>query len=151
MAALADIAVYDGAVTPLLHTLKAEAVSRPAPNQILAEWREKLTGISDDAQASLTLTKTKLSSGVVRVDARYSVPVQEAITNQNAQGYTAPQKVAYVDTIVISQLVHPRSTVLSRRLAKQIAINHLNNVATAVTPISAGVLDDAMAQLIMPA
>jgi hypothetical protein len=96
----------------------------------------------------LTLTKRKLPSGVFRVSARVEVPVMESISGQNSSGYTAPPKVAFVDTTELIGHYHERSTVTSRRLSRQLAVNVGNNVATSVAAASTGFVPELFDQLI---
>lgn len=150
MSQMADITVFDGAATPVSHTLKAIEISNPSKDVVEALYREENASIPLEAQISLVLRKKKLPSGVIDQEARVSVPVMETVTNQNAAGYTAAPKVAYVDTYIVRQLVHPRSTITSRRLARMLMVNMGNNVATSVAAATAGALPELMDNLRMP-
>lgn len=72
----------------------------------------------------------------------------EAINAQNSSGYTAPPKVAYIDTVEIVGYFHERSTIAGRRLARQIAVNVAGNVSTTVAAATAGPVAELMDQLI---
>lgn len=150
MSQMADITVFDGATTPVSHTLKAIEISNPSKDVVEALYREENASIPLEAQISLVLRKKKLPSGVIDQEARVSVPVMETVTNQNAAGYTAAPKVAFVDTYIVRQLVHPRSTITSRRLARMLMVNMSNNVATSVAAATAGALPELMDNLRMP-
>jgi hypothetical protein len=150
MAAIADITVYDGAGTPVSHTLKAISVSRPDPASTLAEWQEKLTSVPDEAQVRVSARVTSLKSGITKVETRVVVPVMESISGQNASGYTAAPKVAYESTFVITEFSHKRATVSDRRLIRQMAINLLSDVSTSVAPDTSGLMPDLYDQLISP-
>lgn len=149
MSAQANIAVYDGAATPILHTLVGEEILRNADGTLVAKWKESLTGIPDYAQVRATLTKRKLPSGVFRVTARTEVPVMESVSGQNASGYTAAPKVAYVDTVESVGYFHERGTLAGRRLARQINVNLMGNITTSVAAATAGPVSELFDQLIM--
>lgn len=149
MAQQADITVYDGAATPVAHVLKAIS-STKEKGKITAFWSEKLASLPDYAQVTLTATAEKLKSGVWKTSVRVAVPVMESVSGQNAAGYTAAPKVAYVNTVETVGYFHERSDVAGRRLARQMAINTLGNVATSVAAATTGMAPDLVDQLIMP-
>lgn len=149
MSQIANITVYDGAATPVAHTLSAISVTRE--NGVTqSDWRELNASIPEEAQVSAILTERKLRSGVVQRDLRVNVPVMESISGQNAAGYTAAPKVAYVDTFVITNYAHPRSTITSRRLARMLAVNMANNVTTSVAAATSGPASEAFDSGVMP-
>jgi len=149
MASIADITVFDGAATPVSHTLKAISVSTEN-GVVTALWRENLASVPTEAQISAKATYKKLPSGVVQVDTVVNVPVMESISGQNAAGYTAAPKVAYVDTHKYQTFQHPRSTQTSRRLARQILTNLMGNISTSVAAATSGPIPDAVDNQIMP-
>lgn len=149
MAQLADIAVYDGAATPVLHTLVAEGTSRVGSTMSVT-WREKLATVPDEAQVYAILKLETLKSGVKVVSFEVGVPVMESINGANISGYTAAPKVAFVDRDVHVKYMHPRSTVLSRQICSQLARNLLNNVSTSVPAVTAGPLADALHKFLSP-
>lgn len=150
MAQQAAITVFDGATTPVSHTLQ------PVDNKVLkdgtrvAVWRENNLSLPVEAQVRVEMYQRDFPSKVVETRAVVVVPVMESISGQNASGYTAAPKVAYEDRAELRVLAHRRSTVASRRLCKQILLNLANNIATTVTPVSAGVVDECAVQLFMP-
>lgn len=148
MSAQANITVFDGAATPVSHTLVGEGVERLADGTLKASWKESLAGVPDYAQIRVTATKRKLKSGVFRVAFRVEVPVMESISGQNLSGYTAPPKVAYVDTTEMVGYYHERSVVTGRRLSRQLAVNLGGNISTSVTPVTTGPLPELFDQLI---
>lgn len=148
MAAQANITVFDGASTPVSHTLIGEGIERLPDGTLKASWKESLAGVPDYAQIRVTGTKRKLKSGVFRVSFRVEVPVMESISGQNLSGYTAPPKVAYVDTTEIVGYFHERSIVTGRRLSRQLAVNLGGNISTTVTPVATGPLPELFDQLI---
>jgi hypothetical protein len=54
----------------------------------------------------------------------------ESIGSQNAAGYTAPPKVAYVETVSVTGFHHQRSTQQNRVDARCIAKNLLGGLTT---------------------
>ncbi len=152
MSNIANIVVYDGAATPVAHTLvPVEVTKDQRTGQIVAVWREQLTGVPTYAQVTATarLSKTK-KSGVWNTDFRVEVPVLESVSGQNAQGYTAPPKVAYRDTTGIYGHYHERGSIASRRLSRQIALNIGNNTSTSVTAATSGPLPELFDTLVAP-
>ncbi len=144
----ANITVFDGAGTPVTHTLVGEGVERLSDGTLKATWKESLSGVPDYAQIRAIMTKRKLPSGVFRVSTRVEVPVMEAVNGQNSSGYTAPPKVAYVDTTEAVGYYHERSVVTGRRLSRQIMINLMGNISTSVTPATTGPAPELFDQLI---
>lgn len=148
MAAQANITVFDGAATPVSHTLVGEGIERMPDGSLVGRWKESLAGVPDYAQVRVTMTKRKLPSGTWRVAVRSEVPVMESISGQNSAGYTAPPKVAHVVTVEAVGLFSARSTVTERRLARQITTNLLGNISTSVVPVSTGPAPELLDQLI---
>lgn len=148
MAQQANVVAFDGAATPVSHTLVGEGVVRLPDGTIQMLWKESLTGVPDYAQVRLVMTKRKLPSGVFRVTSRVEVPVMESISGQNSSGYTAPPKVAYVDTVEAVGYFHERGVVTGRRLARQLAINVMGNVSTSVAAVTTGPAPELFDQLL---
>lgn len=149
MAQIADLTVFDGAATPVSHTLVAESVTRTG-NTTVAVWREKLATVPDEAQVYAILRIEQLKSGVKVVSFETGVPVMESVSGQNSSGYTAPPKVAFIDRDVHTKYLHPRSTPLSRQISAQISRNLLNNVSVTAPAVTAGVLADALHKALTP-
>lgn len=147
MAQMANITVFDGAATPVSHTLVAVSVTKEN-GVVKAHWRENATGVPVDAQIRATMTLQQRNSGIYQADVLVEVPVQETIGSQNSAGYTAAPKVAYVNTLRCQGLFHSRSDVIGRRLARQILVNLLGNISTSVAPASAGPVPDLIDNLI---
>lgn len=138
----ANKTVFDGASTPVSHTLVGEESGKDPNGDVTARWREQISALPAEAQVRLTQIKRKLKSGTWMGITRIEVPVMESISGQNAQGYTAPPRVAYTDTYELVSKASPRSTEITKRIAMQMLLNVSNNVATSVTPISAGIVAD---------
>jgi hypothetical protein len=147
---MANVTVFDGATTPVSHTLVGEQIEKLADGTVKASYKESLTGVPDYAQVRLTLTKRKLPSGVFRCTSRAEVPVMESISGQNSSGYTAPPKVAYVDTVETVGYFHERGTLAGRRLARQLAVNVMGSISTSVAPVTTGPIPELFDQLVMP-
>lgn len=152
MSNIANIVVYDGAATPVAHTLvPVEVVKDSKTGVITAMWREQIAALPTYAQISAIARLSKNpKSGVWNVDFRVQVPIMESVSGQNAAGYTAAPKVAYVDTSGFYGHYHERGTIAGRRLSRQIAVNLGNNVVTSVAAASTGVLPELFDTLVMP-
>lgn len=150
MSSIANIVAFDGAATPVVHTLVPVMVTRVTPDKIVAEWRETGLAVPVMAQPRVAISLEKLKSGTYKAVQRTTVPVMESVGSQNAAGYTASPKVAYEDTVEISGLFSPRSTSTGKRLVRQLACNIFNGVATTVTPVTAGPIADLFDLLVMP-
>lgn len=149
MANIANITVFDGAATPVSHTLIPVSISAVS-GAIVALWRESLPGLPVESQIRYSQTMRVLKSGVVEIRCRVDVPVMEATNGGNVAGYTAAPKVAYVDSDEWVKRSHPRSAVTGRRLSKQLLTNISNNVSVTVPAAVTGVFDDAVSGLFMP-
>jgi len=149
MANIANIVVFDGSATPVSHTLVPVEVSKEN-GLIQATWREQIATLPTEAQVRVEMKQRRLKSGVVETRTRVSVPVMESVSGQNAAGYTAAPKVAFEDAYEEVSYAHPRSTITSRRIAKQILTNLSNNVSTTVAAATSGVFDEAHVQQVMP-
>lgn len=149
MSAIANIVVFDGASTPVSHTLVPMSVTRSG-SEIVAKWQELLPSVPAYAQVYATARLTMLKSGVYKAEFAVVVPVMEAVSNQNAAGYTAAPKVAHEDKEVWSGFFHPRSTVASRRLARQMLVNISGNISTSVAPSTSGPFSELFDSLVAP-
>lgn len=149
MAAQSNITVFDGAATPVSHTLLPIGVERDG-DEYRAFWRENIPTVPVFANVRLTLTQRKLKSGVTRVAQIVEVPVMEAVAGNNAAGYTAAPKVAYVDAVHQVGYFSERSTVNSRRLARMISVNLGNNIAVTAAAATTGFVPDLFDSLINP-
>lgn len=149
MSGIANIVVFDGASTPVSHTLVPITVTKEN-GLINALWREQLATLPTEAQVSAEMKQRTLKSGVVETRFRVSVPVMESVSGQNAAGYTAAPKVAFVDAYEEVSYAHPRSTITSRRICKQMLTNIANNVSTTVAAPTSGVFDEGFVQQVMP-
>jgi len=149
MSAIANITVFDGAASPVSHTLVPESVSREK-NVVTAVWREKLASVPQEGQVTLTTKMELLKSGVYRTERRLVVPVMESISGQNAAGYTAAPKVAYENTSILVGLFSRRSDVTGRRLVRQMGVNLDNNVSTSVAAATAGPIPELFDLLVSP-
>lgn len=150
MAAQANITVFDGAGTPVSHSLVASGVKMLKDGSSYAIWREQLATLPIKAQIRLETKQRELQSGVTETRSDVCVPVMESISGQNASGYTAAPKVAFEDKAGFVQFAHPRSTIASRRLCKQILVNLLGNVSVTAPAVAAGPIDEMHVQQIFP-
>lgn len=150
MANISNIVVFDGAATPVSHTLVPVSVSRLGDNKIKADWRETGLAVPTIAQPRLHVTLERLASGVYRVERKLVVPVMESISGQNAAGYTAAPKVAHELTDTRVGYFHERSDVAQRRLIRQMGVNLDGNIATSVVPVTSGFIPELIDLLVAP-
>lgn len=151
MSAQANLIAFDGAVTPVQHTLVGISVAKdPKSNDIVATWREGIATIPAYAQVQCESRARKLPSGVWRVSITVAVPVMESVSGQNAAGYTAAPKVAYTNTMQVTGFFHERSTIAERRLCRQLTSNIVNGVTTTVAPVITGQAAELIDQLVSP-
>lgn len=137
MSQQANFVAYDGASTPIAHSLLAMGTSREAGVQI-ADWEERIAGVPFEAQVRVTTRKRLLKNGLEHVSLTVKVPYQETAVGANAAGYTAAPAVANEDTIVINGYFAKRTTAANRRLIRQLAVNIFNGVLTTQTPVTTG-------------
>jgi hypothetical protein len=150
MSAQTNIVAFDGAATPVVHTLVASGVKALSKDQLVAEWQEKLPTVPDMAQVRATLTESLLKSGKTRNALVVDVPIMESISGANSSGYTAAPKVALVETVHIISYSDPRSTIATKRLARQLALNVAGSISTTVTPVVTGPVPELLDQGIFP-
>lgn len=149
MASIANITVFDGAASPVSHTLVPVSVVRDK-NKVIALWREAAINVPAYAQVWARATIERKPNGVYQTELRTVVPVMESVSGQNAAGYTAAPKVAYENTTILTGLYHERSDITGRRLSRMLAINMGNNVSTTVVAATSGVVSDLFDSLIAP-
>jgi hypothetical protein len=149
MSQQANITAFDGAATPVSHTFMGEGITS-VNGETVAIWREQNAALPYEAQGVITMKKRKLPSGIIRVACRVEIPVMESITGQNAAGYTAAPKIAYVDTDESVGYFSTRGTPTSRRIEKQLESNVRNNLSTTTPVITAGPLAELFDMLVMP-
>lgn len=150
MSAIANLVAFDGASTPVSHTFLPEGIDDDPSTGLMARWKEVIGSTPEYASNRVTLSKRRLKSGVSRIAMRVEIPVMESVSGQNASGYTAAPKVAYVDAAEFVSYAHPRSTTLGRRLVRQLLVNLTNGVTTTVTPNTSSQPAEAFDALLMP-
>lgn len=149
MSSISNIIAFDGAATPVSHTLIPVSVTRNG-NKVTAIWREAASGVPVYAQIRAQMTLEQLQSKVYKVTTRVEVPVQEVVTGANSAGYSAAPKVAYINTVELTGLFHERSDVAGRRLVRQLALNIGANVSTSVAAATSGPLPELFDLLTAP-
>lgn len=150
MSAISNIVAFDGAATPVSHTLVPVSVVKEK-GKITATWREAKTGVPVYAQVSCVMTLEQLSpSRVYKLVSRVAVPVQEVVTGSNSAGYSAQPKVAYTNTVETTGLFSERSDVDGRRLVRQLAVNIDGNISTSVAAATAGPVPELFDLLTAP-
>lgn len=150
MSAQANLVAFDGASTPVSHTLIALGTSAEADGSKIAEWGERLATVPEEAQVTALTRRRKLKSGKILEVLTVVVPVMESISGQNDFGYTAKPAVAFPETFVITHYKDPRSTVTTARIARQLALNIAGGIATSVTPVTTGPAPELFDQGITP-
>lgn len=150
MSTQANITVFDGAATPVSHTLAPKDNCVLKDGTRMASWIEVNPVLPENAKIVMLVKQKTLPNGVVETTTEVYTPVMETASGQNASGYTAFPKVAFYDRDRHVKFVHPRSSVNSRRLNTQMLRNLLTNTTTSVTPVSAGFVDECSVQLAMP-
>lgn len=150
MAQQNNIVVFDGASTPVSHTLLGVDIER-TPSGKTAYWREQLTALPEIAQVSAFQSMTTLKKGgIVRTVSGIEVPVMEAVNGANALGYTAAPRVAYSDRFMLVSLSNPRSSETSRRLAMQMLLNWCSYLTTTQAIVATGPVADLHQRRVMP-
>lgn len=150
MSQQATYTVFDGASTPVSHSLLGIGVKSDLLLGEQAYWRENLGALPEQAQVRLCFLKKVLKSGFTRTEVRVETPVMEAVSGVNAFGYTASPKVAHVPAVSIVQYKSPRATYNEMVLLNQILRNIYNNVATTVPAVTAGAAAEVLHSGIMP-
>lgn len=146
MSAQANIIAFDGAATPVSHTLIPLGAKFDEKLGQVAYWREALTALPIFANVRLTTFFKKLKGGMERVEVRCEVPVMETVMNQNSAGYTAAPKVAYVNQFSLVGYFHERASIAERRLIRQLVVNVGNNVVATTPAATAGVASELVDQ-----
>lgn len=150
MASQAPITVYDGAATPVLHTLIAIETKQLKDGTDYSLWREYNPNLPTEACVHAELRQRELPSGVLETRFRVVTPVMESVSGANAAGYTAAPKVAYTETDEWVKYSHPRSTGVVRNVNSQMLRNLMNNVSASAPAIMAGVAYEAIIQQVTP-
>lgn len=147
MSAQANITVFDGASTPVSHTL-VPVGNKSVKEELIAEWRENLASVPAYAQVTVRSSLKRMASGVYRCSWTVEVPVMETIGGVNAAGYTAAPKVAHKVVAQFVQFAHERSTLTERRITRQILVNLMGNISTTVNAAVNGPAQELTDQLI---
>lgn len=150
MSAPANIVAFDGAAIPVSHTFNPIGNDTdPVTKEVRSYWRESLLTVPEDGQLRVTATKRKLKNGKLRVAINVEVPLMETAVSANAAGYTAPPKVADVDSGQIVFYFGPRSTIASKRLVRQLLLNIGGNISTSVATLTTGMAPELFDQSIV--
>jgi len=150
MSSISNVVAFDGAATPVSHTLVPISVAREGRTKVVAEWRETGLAVPTIAQPRLRISLEKYKTGVYKADATLVVPVMESVAGQNAAGYTAAPKVAHEMTEHLTSYYHERSDVAGRRLVRQLGLNIFGGVTTSVTPVTTGPVPELFDLLVAP-
>lgn len=131
MGAMTNILVKDDAATPTELTL---IPITDTPNPL---WRGNMAGVPLEGQLRVTATQELLKNGSYRIVLKTEVPVMETLGAFGTMaGYTAPPKVAYVDTVIMTMFADRRSTTADRANLLKIAVGLVQGAsATTATGI----------------
>lgn len=138
MASQVAFGVYDGAATPVLHSFTENGVEKTSTDEWAAYWKELSATLPEAALNRCVFRMRKQKDGKIRLGVRIDIPVMEAVSGVNASGYTAPPKVALVESAEFVQYVSPRSTETGRRLVRQMVVNLAGSVGISVVPGTVG-------------
>lgn len=145
MSSQSNIIAFDGAATPVTHTFQPSGAFQDLVQGSIAEWREMLASVPTYAAIRVrTSARFMKKTSVWRLAISVSVPVMESVSGQNAAGYTAAPKVAYVNTASFVLYAHERATPAERRLCKQILTNIVGNVSTSVASPTTGMASELL-------
>lgn len=135
MAAMANLLVKDDANTRVEQTLQPVNDNPPL-------WRGATSGVPFEGQVRATvMANERLKDGSYRRVFKLEVPVMETLgASGTSAGYVAPQKVAYVETLVLTQYSSSRSVIADRANALSMMVGILQG-ASATT--ATGTLDQA--------
>lgn len=104
MAALANMTLNDGLGTPVARTFNFVDHG----NGVYL-WRYNIVGSSIAGCPYYELRKVRDDAQSRKIRAKTVQPVLESVGSQNAQGYTAPPKVAFLNTISTDIVINKRS------------------------------------------
>lgn len=138
MSSAANIVAFDGAATPVSHTFVPVGNEVSALAEVVSKWRENLASVAPDNNCKFRTSFRKLKNGYDKVSCTLEIPYMETIAGQNASGYTAAAKQAYVNTYIFIGFLSNRSSTLERRIGRQLFTNIMNGVSTSVAPVNTG-------------
>lgn len=150
MSTQANFNCFDGALTPIAHSMLAMGTFRENGVQS-AVYEERITGVPFDAQVSVVFRDRTLKDGTDHVQIAVKFPQQEVVTGSNAAGYSAPPAVAYEDTAVVNFYFNGRTTSQNRRTIRQFIANLINGVVTTQTVTTTGAVPELVDLGINPA
>lgn len=136
MPAMTNILVKDDSSTPVEFTLYPISDN---PNPM---WRASVASVPLAAQPKITASIEKVKGGF-KVSIKLEVPVLETLGSAGTSaGYTAPQKVAYVTTMITTMFCSDRSTTEDRANALKMIVGLLQGASSTT---ATGTLDQASA------
>lgn len=118
MAAFADLTINDGAATPVARTFKVKKVVGT-----ISSWEERSGGIPVGYWR--LQSETKESDQVRRVKIKTTLPVLEAVSGANSQGFTPASTVAYSNGASSEFILSQRSSLQDRKHLYAIHCNAL--------------------------
>lgn len=137
MPAMTDILVKDDTVTtPVEYTLNPVGDNPP-------RWRASQAGVPLEGQIRFSFDSVVMKNGSVKNTGKLEVPVMETLgTSGTSTGYVAPQKVAFVETWIVTNFTDRRATNQNRADGLKMLLGIMQG-ASATT--ATGVLNQASA------
>lgn len=137
MSAMTNLLVKDDASTPV------ELTFRPVTDTPHPQWRGTVSGVSLEGQPRVHMIEEALRDGTERIVLKTEIPVMETLgASGTSAGYVAPQKVAYVNTMVTTLYANKRSTDADRANLMKV---HVGLLQGATSTSGTGTLDQASA------
>lgn len=103
-----SIVINNGAATPVAHTFNVKA-----NDQRISTYEDRVGGIAI-GYGRLRI-RTADNDSIRRVEATLAIPVLEAVSGVNSQGFTPAAKVAYVMTAKVEFLLPTRCVLQDRK------------------------------------
>lgn len=147
MATMGNLLVKDDATTPIEFTLE------PITDTPFPLWRGSATGVSREGQIRHSVMQETLKNGTLRTVSKTEVPVMETLgAAGSSAGYVAPQKVAYVNTVITTMFSDGRATIADQANAYKIhhAIQSGASATTAVGVLNGASAGDAFKNSVLP-
>lgn len=113
MPAFASITINDGATTPLAHVFGPVTITRDG---VEAQFADRAAGIPlGYNDLSIAVREPTANGTVFKHSVVLEMPVLEAATGPNAQGFTPAPQLAFTCTARVEMLLPTRSSVQNRK------------------------------------
>lgn len=108
MASFANIVINDGLATPVAHTFAVKTNDNG-----VSVWEDRVSGVPVGYSKVITRISETKDQRTVKID--ILVPILEAVSGANNQGFTPPAKVAYQNIGKLEIRTSSRSTLQQRK------------------------------------